>query len=112
MIEVITYAQCRLRVPAEENYRQYIEDELNRLDGEIVTEQIVSIDKPARNQTTWSLESRVLARFILHMPEQNPAKKVDEYIEHVVPFLKRHVPKCNHIDSTRIIQLKRALNLE
>lgn len=109
MIEVITYAECLLRVPHEEDYEQYIKNELLHLQNEIVTEQIVSIDKPVRNPANWTLEARVLARFILNIPEQSPDKKVGDYQEDVVPFLKRHVPKCNHIAGTKIVQMKRAL---
>ncbi|AWB43772.1 hypothetical protein DCC85_05740 [Paenibacillus sp. CAA11] len=112
MIEVITYAECLLRVPDEENYEHFIEDELRQLLGEIITEQIVSIDKPVRNPANWSLETRVLAKFILNIPEHEPLKKVEDYLEDVVPFLKRHVPKCNHIASTKIVQMKRALHTE
>lgn len=110
MIEVITYAECVIRVHSKENVEQSIQNELLPLSGEIVTEEIVSISRPTLNTTNAALESHVLARFVLNLLESEENKKnVEEYVDDIIPFLKRHVPKCNDILSTKIIQMKRLL---
>ncbi|UPG61989.1 hypothetical protein [Metabacillus endolithicus] len=43
MIEVITYAECVLRLNTKENYEQFVTSMLMNLSNEIITEKIVSI---------------------------------------------------------------------
>lgn len=109
MIEVITYAECIIRLKSEQNYEQYVNDLLLNLQTDIKVEKIISVSKPEKNYKNGSLETNVFALFVLNIPESNSQKKVEEYVDHIVPFLKRHVPMCNNIISTKIVQMKRAL---
>ncbi|QDP41926.1 hypothetical protein [Radiobacillus deserti] len=110
MIEVITYAECVIRIHTKEDIEQSIRNELLSLPDCIVTEEVVSISKPSFNTSNGCLETQVLARFVLNIPEEAQEKKnVEEYVEDIVPFLKRYVPKCNDVVHTKIIQMKRVL---
>ncbi|UGB31313.1 hypothetical protein [Metabacillus sp. B2-18] len=50
MIEVITYAECVLRLNIKENYEQLVTNMLMNLSNEIITEKIVSISDPQINR--------------------------------------------------------------
>lgn len=107
MIEVITHAECVLRLSTNENYEKTVTDELMKLTGDITTDKILTISQPHRNTRNQTVETNVLATFTLYIPEEDSQKHVEEYVEDIVPFLKRHLPKCNEIATTKIIQMKR-----
>lgn len=109
MIEVITYADITLRLATEDDYEAYIKDQLNGLDPHINVEQILSMSKPYKNEDNWSIEVNLLAEFILNIPEKETNQRVQDYVDEIIPFLKRHIPKCNDILSTKIVQLKRVI---
>ncbi|MCM3163625.1 hypothetical protein [Metabacillus litoralis] len=109
MIEVITYAECVLRLNIKENYEQFVTSMLMNLSNEIITEKIVSVSAPQINPKNQALETNVLAKFCLYIPEDHQNKNVEEYVNAILPFLKRYLPKCNDITSTKIIQMKRIL---
>lgn len=109
LIEVITYAECAIRLPEKEDYESHVTNLLRPLKETIVTEEIVSISKPNFNPKNGTIETDVLARFVLNIPEQDKKKNVEDYVDDILPFLKRHVPKCNRITNIKIVQMKRAL---
>ncbi|WEG12432.1 hypothetical protein PU629_20410 [Pullulanibacillus sp. KACC 23026] len=112
MIEVITFADIILRLPSEDNYKDYITNHLQSLKPKIRTEEILSISKPHKNEENWAIESNILAQFILNIPEREPGLRVQAYVDDIIPFLKRHIPKCNEVLSTKVVQLKRSLEDE
>lgn len=109
LIEVITYTDCILRIPSEDNYTQQVKSLLLQLKGVIETKEIDSISTPIKNYNNSSLEIEIHAFFILNIQESSTDKKVDEYVHEVVPFLQRHLPDCNKVKNTKIIQMKRTL---
>lgn len=112
MIEVITYADIILRLPNEENYENYVTSHLQNLEPKIKAEEILSISKPYKNEANWTIESNILAKFILNIPEKKQGLHVQAYVDHIIPFLKRYIPKCNDVLSTKVVQLKRSLDNE
>jgi|GEM_PF-3286962 len=107
MIEVIVFAETALRVESIENHEPFITDMLQGLMNEIVTEEIISISNPQKNAMNHTIESNVLAKYILNIAEEDQSKNVEDYVDDIIPFLKRHLPKCNRVNSTKIIQMKR-----
>ncbi|WP_348658329.1 hypothetical protein [Heyndrickxia faecalis] len=109
MIEVITYADITVRLPEKNHYEAFIKELFAKLEPHIKSEQIISISKPSINPDNMAIESSVLAKLMLYIPEKTPRLKVEEYIDDIVPFLKRHIPKCDKVASTKIVQMKRMI---
>ncbi|WP_066174913.1 hypothetical protein [Bacillus marinisedimentorum] len=107
MIEVITHAEFLIKVDTENRYEQIITDQLQGLDGKVIVDKIIMISSPQLTGDSRTLQSDVLATFILTIPEADPNKPVEEYTEEIMPFLKRHLPNCMNLISTKIMQIKR-----
>ncbi|APB37031.1 hypothetical protein ABET15_14015 [Heyndrickxia faecalis] len=109
MIEVITYADVTLRLPERRDYETFIMNVFKQIEPHIKAEQIISISKPVVNSSNMALESTVMARLMLYIPEETPGLKVDEYIHQIVPFLKHYIPNCDKVGNTKIVQIKRMI---
>jgi hypothetical protein len=113
VIEVITYAECVMRVDSAANYEREVKEAFASMSSVIVADEIVSISEPVPDAKKRAYETKVLARFVLNIQEHPEHRKnVEEYVSDIVPFLKRFVPRCQSVVSTKIVQMKRMLESE
>jgi len=110
MIEVITHAEFVLRLSTFQEHLKAVKHILAQTDkSKIQLQELVHINEPTINPKNRAIECEVNVTVQLTMPEDSNKQKVDEYIEEIVPFLQRHLPNCNRINHTKIIQMKRIL---
>lgn len=110
MIEIITYADFTIRIPSSLDYEKKIKEIMLHIDQEKVNVQKISdISLPQKNIHNGTIESNVYCQLLLRIPEYSDKKKVDEYLEDVTPFLKRHLKNCNKLNGIKIVQMKRVL---
>ncbi|MBP3952543.1 hypothetical protein [Bacillus suaedae] len=109
MIEVITYADITFRVDSTSNYKTTVENLLLATQSDIKALEINNISPPKRNTDNGSHEVVVYGRLLINLPEVSKEKKVEQYIEDINPFLRRHLKQCNSVNNLKIIQMKRIL---